>query len=55
MTSITFQVLQWSLAMKTNEFYFLVMACSAFVLFGLALAANYIQYRRWLKQSGEHR
>jgi hypothetical protein len=41
--------------MKTNEFYFLVLVCSAFAVFGVALAANYVQYRRWLKQPVRNR
>lgn len=35
--------------MKTNEFYYLIMVCAAFAVFGVALAANYVQYRRLLK------
>jgi hypothetical protein len=37
--------------MKTNEFYYLVMVCMAFSVFGLALAANYVRYRRLLKRA----
>jgi hypothetical protein len=36
--------------MKTNEFYYLVMVCTAFSVFGLALATNYVRYRRLLKE-----
>ena len=36
--------------MRSGEAYYLIVVCSAFVIFGLALAANYIHYRRWLQQ-----
>ena len=36
--------------MQSNEFYFLVTVCGIFAVFGVGLAVNYIQYRRWLKQ-----
>jgi hypothetical protein len=36
--------------MKTGEFYYLLMVIGAFAAFGLALAANYLQYRGWLKR-----
>jgi len=41
--------------MTTNEFYYLMTACGAFTIFGLALALNYIQYRSWLKRQPTHR
>jgi hypothetical protein len=41
-------------AMPTNELYYLIMVCGAFVVFGVVLALGYIQYRRWLKQSPGH-
>ena len=41
--------------MQPNEFYFAVMVGGAFVAFGLGLAVNYIQYRRWLKQPDSRR
>ena len=42
-------------AMQSYDFYFSVMIFGAFTVFGVGLAINYIQYRRWLKQSGSHR
>ena len=36
--------------MRSGEFYYLIMVIGAFGVFGLAIAVNYIQYRRWLKQ-----
>jgi hypothetical protein len=36
--------------MRSGEFYYLVMVCVAFATFGLVVAANYVQYRQWLKQ-----
>jgi hypothetical protein len=41
--------------MQSNEFYFAVTVFGAFAVFGLALAINYVQYRRWLKQPDSHR
>ncbi len=35
--------------MPSNEFYYLIMVCGAFAVFGVAMAANYIRYRNWLK------
>ena len=40
--------------MQGNEFYFLVMVCGAFGVFGVGLAISYIQYRRWLRQTASH-
>ena len=37
-------------AVKTGEFYYLMMVCGAFAVFGVMLALNYIQYRGWLKR-----
>jgi hypothetical protein len=37
--------------MQSNEFYFAVTVFGAFAIFGLGLAVNYVQYRRWLKQT----
>ena len=36
--------------MRSGEFYYLILVCGGFVVFGLALAANYIQYRKWRRQ-----
>jgi hypothetical protein len=36
--------------MRSGEFYYLLMVIGSFGAFGLAIAASYIQYRRWLKQ-----
>ena len=36
--------------MQSNEFYFAITVLGAFTVFGLGLAINYVQYRRWLKQ-----
>jgi hypothetical protein len=41
--------------MQSNDFYFAVTVLGAFVVFGLGLAINYIQYRRWLKQTASRR
>ncbi len=41
--------------MTTNEFYFLMLVCAAFAGFGLALAGNYLSYRRWMKSSASRR
>ena len=40
--------------MRSGEFYYLVIVCVGFVAFGLVVAANYVQYRRWLKQPIKH-
>lgn len=40
--------------MRSGEFYYLVMVCAAFAAFGLIVATNYVQYRRWLKQPVKH-
>jgi hypothetical protein len=36
--------------MTNNEFYYLVLVCGAFAVFGVATATNYIRYRQWDKQ-----
>ena len=41
--------------MQSNDFYFAVTVLGAFVVFGLGLAINYVQYRRWLKQPANRR
>ena len=41
--------------MQSNEFYFAIMVLGAFVVFGLGLAINYVQYRRWLNRTGGNR
>ena len=35
--------------MRSGEFYYLILVVAAFGIFVLVVAANYIQYRRWLK------
>ena len=35
--------------MTKGEFYYLVMVCGAFAVFGVSMAIAYVQYRRWLK------
>jgi hypothetical protein len=37
--------------MQSNDFYFALTTLGAFAVFGVALAINYVQYRRWLKQA----
>ncbi len=41
--------------MQSYDFYFSVMIFGAFAVFGVGLAVNYIQYRRWLNHSGSRR
>ncbi len=36
--------------MNNNEFYYLLLVCGAFGIFGVATATNYIRYRQWEKQ-----
>ncbi len=36
--------------MTNNEFYYLVLVCGAFALFGIGTAINYARYRRWEHQ-----
>jgi hypothetical protein len=42
-------------AMQSYDFYFSAMVFGAFAVFGLGLAINYIQYRRWLKRPESRR
>ena len=35
--------------MTKSEFYYLVMVCGAFTVFGVSMAIGYVRYRRWLK------
>ena len=35
--------------MTTYQFYFLLLAISSFVVFGVGLASGYVRYRRWLR------
>ena len=41
--------------MPQGQFYYLLLVCASFVVFGLAVATNYIQYRRWLKRQAPQR
>jgi hypothetical protein len=36
--------------MSNNEFYYLLLVCTAFGAFGLFLGIAYLQYRGWLRQ-----
>ncbi|MGD9883616.1 MAG: hypothetical protein AB7F22_29055 [Reyranella sp.] len=36
--------------MTTNEAYYLVLVCGAFVAFAAGMALAYVEYRRWLQQ-----
>jgi hypothetical protein len=36
--------------MTTNEFYYLLLVCGAFAVFGISLALAYLRYKQWLKQ-----
>lgn len=35
--------------MSSNELYYLIMVCAAFIVFGVMIGGSYIQYRNWLK------
>lgn len=41
--------------MPSGQFYYLILVCGGFAVFGIAVMANYIQYRRWLKQHPDTR
>jgi hypothetical protein len=36
--------------MSNNEFYYLLVVCMAFGVFGLSLGAASFQYRSWLRR-----
>lgn len=42
------------LQMTTNEFYFLLLVISSFLVFGVGLASAYIRYRRWIVRQPPH-
>ncbi|MFI4998959.1 MAG: hypothetical protein ACHQK9_03680 [Reyranellales bacterium] len=39
--------------MTNNEFYYLVLVCGAFALFGVGTAISYARYRRWENQQAQ--
>ncbi len=34
----------------TNQAYFVVLVCGAFLVFAASMALAYVKYRRWIKQ-----